>query len=73
MDVQKRDWMVFSTAISDGVLMLECQITGAFGIVRNPSKEEWSEAFHAPSNPYRWQGGDDRVEVVNEGRQSCQS
>jgi len=67
MSVQKYDWWVFSTAIRDGVLMLECSITGSFGIVRDPSKEEWGEAFHAPSNPYHWQGGDDRVEIVRTG------
>lgn len=65
----RHDWRVFSTAIADGVLMLECQITGAQGIVRNPTKEEWNEAYHAPSHPYRWRGGVDRVEIMREGHQ----
>jgi hypothetical protein len=56
------EWMVFSTAVIECVLMLECAKTGAYGIVRNPTKEEWREAFYAPSDPYRWEGGDDRVE-----------
>ena len=57
------DWWVFSTALRDGVLMLTCKKTGAYGIVRDPTKKEWSDAFFAPSNPYRWQGGHHRVEV----------
>lgn len=59
----KRKWWVYSTAIANGVLMLECRETGEYGIVRNPSREEWAKAFYAPSNPYRWRGGDDRVEL----------
>jgi len=57
------DWWVFSTALCDGVLMLTCKKTGAYGIVRDPTEEEWNAAFHAPSNPYKWRGGDERVEV----------
>lgn len=47
-------WHVFSTAIEDVVLMCECDKCGSFGIVEDPSKEEWGEAFYAPSNPYLW-------------------
>jgi len=47
----EREWVVFSTALRDHVLMLECAKTGAFGIVRNPTKKEWGDAFHAPSEP----------------------
>ena len=67
MDAKERDWWVFSTATRDVVLMVECQITGAFGIIRNPTQEEWDEAFHAPSAPYPWMGEPSRVEVVQEG------
>lgn len=62
-----REWWVVSTALADGFLMLSCSKTGANGIVRDPTKEEWSEAFSAPSNPYQWAGGDDRVEVTTHG------
>lgn len=62
-----RDWWVVSTAVGTGVLMLECRITGKNGIVRNPTKEEWQAAFYAPSNPYRWSGGDERVEATGTG------
>lgn len=58
------EWVVISTALLEGALILVCAETGAYGIVREPTKAEWSEAFHAPSNPYRWRGGDDRVEVL---------
>lgn len=57
------DWFVFSTALQDHVIMVECKKTGGFGIIRNPTKDEWGKAFYAPSNPYRWTGGNDRVEV----------
>jgi hypothetical protein len=32
--------------------------------VEDPSKEEWSQAFHAPSSPYRWL---DESRVVEKG------
>ncbi len=48
------EWVVFSTAINDGCLMLQCVMCGAHGSVDDPSADEWSEAFCAPSNPYRW-------------------
>jgi hypothetical protein len=48
------DWWVFSTALSDGWLMLYCQNTGKTGTVCDPSEEEWAKAFHAPSQPYQW-------------------
>jgi len=60
------DWWVVSTAVQDGVLMLECEKTGALGIVRNPTRKEWKSAFYAPSNPYRW-NDPLRVEVIRSG------
>jgi hypothetical protein len=50
----KHDWWVYSTALTEGWLMLRCAWSGATGTVRDPSKEEWAEAFHAPSKHYRW-------------------
>lgn len=50
-------WVVFSTAIEDVCLMVHCVICGAHGSVDDPSREEWSEAFHAPSRPYDWSEG----------------
>ncbi len=51
----EHEWVVFSTALEEGCLMLQCVKCGAMGSVDDPSKEEWSEAYHAPASPYRWQ------------------
>ena len=57
----KHEWIVFSTCLGTAEIMCECVICGAFGVVPDPTSEEWGKAFHAPSHPYRWQGGEDRV------------
>lgn len=53
-DCNEHEWVVFSTAINDGVLMLQCVDCGKNAIVSDPTLEEWSEAFTAPTQPYRW-------------------
>ena len=35
--------------------MLQCVECGAHGTVDDPTKDEWSDAFHSPSKPYHWQ------------------
>lgn len=60
-----REWWVVSTAVVDVVLIVACRKTGATGIVRDPSGDEWCAAFHAPSDPYRWLD-DSRVQVLRE-------
>lgn len=50
----EHEWVVFSTALKECCLMLQCVECGAMGTVDDPTSEEWSEAFHAPSKPYRW-------------------
>jgi hypothetical protein len=60
----KDDWWVYSTSIGDVVLMLENRATGARGLVRNPTREEWRRAYSAPSNPYPWTDAS-RVELVD--------
>jgi hypothetical protein len=50
----EHEWVVFSTALQEGLLMLQCVECGAMGTVDDPTREEWAEAFHAPSRPYRW-------------------
>ena len=57
---KEHEWVVFSTALKDCCLMLECVNCGLYGTVDDPSKEEWSKAFHAPLKPYRW---DDEARV----------
>jgi hypothetical protein len=56
------EWVVYSTAVTEVWLMLQCVACGLVGTVEDPSKEEWSEAFHAPSSPYRWRDGSRVVE-----------
>lgn len=46
--------------------MLECALTGCFGVVPNPTKGEWSAGFYAPSKPYRWHD-ESRVVIKREG------
>src|SRR5947209_11816856 len=48
------EWVVFSTALLDRCLMLQCVECRDWGVVEDPSSEEWSAAFHAASRPYRW-------------------
>ena len=48
------EWIVFSTALTEGWLMLNCKECGAMGTVDDPTKEEWAEAANAPVKPYRW-------------------
>jgi hypothetical protein len=50
----EREWVVFSTALRQGWLLLECRITGNTGTVRDPSEKEWNDAWWAPSEPYIW-------------------
>ena len=61
MTSHRHEWVVFSTAVNKGWLMLQCVECGLHATVDDPSKEEWSKAYHAPSKPYRWQ---DETRVV---------
>jgi hypothetical protein len=58
------EWAVFSTALREGFLMVQCIECGMMGTVDDPTKGEWSEAYHAPSRPYRW---DDWARVTVQG------
>jgi hypothetical protein len=60
--LHEHEWVVFSTTLAECRLMVQCVECGAMGTVDDPSKEEWAEAFNAPSRPYRWQD-DSRVTV----------
>src|SRR5262249_18063558 len=48
------EWVVYSTALEDRCLMLQCVECGALGTVDDPTKEEWRKGYYAPSRPYRW-------------------
>lgn len=54
-DICFHNWMVYSTAIDTCVLLVQCENCRATGIVPNPTKEEWTRAFYAPSAPYHWE------------------
>src|ERR1051325_1475738 len=60
------EWVVFSTALQECCLMLQCVECGLMGTVDDPTKEEWSKAFHAPSRPYRWDD-ESRVRIQGPG------
>jgi|SRR5579884_180584 len=61
------EWVVFSTALTDHCLLVQCVDCLDWGVVEDPTGEEWSEAFHAPSHPYRWQDAA-RVRVTGGGK-----
>jgi hypothetical protein len=54
---EQHEWVVYSTALAEGWLMLQCVECGGMGTIDDPSPQEWSDAFHAPSRPYRWHEG----------------
>lgn len=54
MTCTNHEWVVFSTCLGTHELMLECAHCGAFGVVPDPTFDEWSDGFFAPSNPYLW-------------------
>lgn len=58
MDDCQHNYMVFSTALTEGWLMLQCRECGAHATVEKPTPAEWQAAFHAPSAPYPWPHND---------------
>lgn len=48
------EWAAFSTALLQRWVMVQCVRCGQHGTVDDPSPEEWSAAYRAPSAPYRW-------------------
>src|SRR5262245_25873205 len=54
MTCKAHEWVVFSRALREGYVMLQCVNCGLHGFVNDSSIEEWATAFHAPSRPYRW-------------------
>ncbi len=50
----EHEWIVFSTALAEVRIMVQCVECGAHGTVDDPTKDEWADAFHAPSQPYLW-------------------
>ena len=52
--IHGHEWVVYSTALAEGWLMLQCIECLLMGTIDTPSREEWSASSHAPSRPYRW-------------------
>ena len=70
MTCQNHEWVVFSTALEEGWLMLQCVNCGLHATVDDPSKKEWSQAYDAPSKPYRWHDAT-RVVLHREHSEPC--
>jgi len=60
----ERKWQVYSTALAECWLMLECVATGAQGVVKDPTKQEW--CAHYTGNPKPWHDNS-RVTLMQEG------
>ncbi len=48
------EWIVYSTALVPPIIMVECKLCGERAGVLQHTAEEWGQAYHAPSQPYRW-------------------
>ena len=59
------EWVVFCTAMSKRRLMVQCVECGKMGTVDRPSQQEWAEAYHSSSHPYRWH---DDIRVTRRAR-----
>lgn len=62
----EREWWGYSTCLCPPWLMLFCNNTGAEGVVKECSRDEWAAAYHWPSTPQRWTDNS-RVTVMKEG------
>ncbi len=60
----EHDWYVVSTVVSTVQLQTVCYDCMTFAVVNDPSAEEWSKAYEAPNNPYKWEDGS-RVVIEN--------
>lgn len=48
------EWVVYSTILKENYLLVQCVKCGMIGTVQDPTADEWSAAFYAPSVPYQW-------------------
>src|SRR5579884_2769794 len=63
----EHEWVVFSTALQEVCLLVQCAECTALGIVPDPSRDEWAKAFYAPQRPYRWHDSSRVVVKYNSG------
>ncbi|WP_415891359.1 hypothetical protein ACMXYV_08595 [Neptuniibacter sp. SY11_33] len=59
-------WWVYSTAIEDQTLEVECPKCKSLGAVLDPTSKEWAKAFYAPQCPYKWREGNRVHHAINE-------
>lgn len=52
----KHIWRVYSTAICPPTIMMSCAKCNEYGFVQDFTGDEWSKAYHSPSDPYIWKG-----------------
>jgi len=53
----EHEWWVYSTAISDTPkILVQCRLCKHLGSTKHYTKEEWAQAYHAPSEPFLWEG-----------------
>ncbi len=52
-------WIVFSTALAEAAILVECAKCNDRGSIprQHSTKQDWSEAFHAPSDSYPLRAG----------------
>lgn len=54
-ELDKHEWVVFGTAVTEVWIMVQCVECGAHGTVDVSTKEEWGAAFYADETPYQWE------------------
>jgi hypothetical protein len=55
--LMERDWWVYSTVLEGRAILVKDRLSGKRGSIDDPTPEEWSRAFYAPSCNYRWEDG----------------
>lgn len=60
----KHKWMVYSSSVLLGYLMVWCDYCGAYGEIRDVSSDEMYKWFIANTYPAEWKGGDERVVIT---------
>jgi len=59
-------WIVHDYGPFTRCLFVRCEVCNAKGYVADPTAEEFGKAFYAPEHPYTWDGGNERVRVIEE-------
>lgn len=57
-------WIVNRQGAATFYLFLSCEECDTRGYVQDPTSEEWALAYYAAEHPYTWDGGNERVMVI---------